>query len=328
MVSASEVGFIAGLASNAQAQLDSKPTRLSLFTDNRLLRSHNTIDVQDSGISIDDSDNLSTPGNVQLTSQTASRAAIFDASSNIIASTTTSIEIGFLTGLLSSAQDQLDSKATSIGTPYIDDRLVRTSGTTGNIEDSGIVVDDSNNISTPGSITITSEPAGRVATFATGTSQLDASGVFLSELDNLTGSTENIQIAIDDLQDDVLLIQNLADGLFKDLATTADATTQVIRTIPVSEGEVVGMTSNCTAVRTDGTAGSKASVIEIMAAYRRPAAGSLVQIQTTTTTFSAQDSPQSYDIDFNVNGNNIDLEITGAASQDVDWVCRSTVNGT
>jgi len=56
---------------------------------------------------------LNVLANAQVTNVTASRAVVTDASSNLNESATTATEIGYISGLTSAVQTQLDSKATS-----------------------------------------------------------------------------------------------------------------------------------------------------------------------------------------------------------------------
>ena len=82
---------------------------------------------------------------INNSSLSASKALISDGSKNVISSSTTSTEIGYVSGVTSSIQTQLNGKQPSIATG-VDNRIARYNGT-GNIQGSGITVADSNSIS-------------------------------------------------------------------------------------------------------------------------------------------------------------------------------------
>jgi hypothetical protein len=81
-------------------------------TDNAIVRYDLTTGklIQNSAATIDDSGVLSTTGAL-LTGLTASRALVTDGSKNLTSSSTTSTELGYVSGVTSAIQTQLDDKA-------------------------------------------------------------------------------------------------------------------------------------------------------------------------------------------------------------------------
>lgn len=101
--------------------------------------------------------NLTVDNNLNLSSETVSRVLQLDGSGNIESSSVTNTELGYLSGVTSSIQTQLGTKLDDF-TSSNDNRLVRTDGTSGNaIQDSGITVDDSNNMSGVNDLTISGD---------------------------------------------------------------------------------------------------------------------------------------------------------------------------
>lgn len=83
----------------------------------------------------------------KLAATTVSRALVSDASGFVTAATTTSTEIGYVNGVTSAIQTQLDAKLDDFSSTT-DNALVRTNGTAGAaVQDSGILIDDSDNMS-------------------------------------------------------------------------------------------------------------------------------------------------------------------------------------
>ena len=110
-VTSTELGYISGVTSSVQTQLDTKITASSTNTiTNKIIDADsNTI------INIENSD-IKTGANIaldKLTSVTASRALVSDSSGVISSSSVTSTELGYVSGLTSSAQTQLNEKITA-----------------------------------------------------------------------------------------------------------------------------------------------------------------------------------------------------------------------
>ena len=108
-VTSTEVGYLDGVSSNIQTQLDAKQATIT--------GSATTIDTE---------------------SLTASRAVISNSSQKIAVSDVTSTELGYLDGVTSAIQTQMDTKA---ATSYVDDavaglrtRIVCEAATTANVD--------------------------------------------------------------------------------------------------------------------------------------------------------------------------------------------------
>lgn len=92
----------------------------------------------------------------KLEALTADRALLSSGTGEIIVSAVTNIELGYLSGVTSAVQTQLDAKLDDF-VSTTDNALVRTDGTTGEaVQDSGILIDDSDNMTAIQSITFNS----------------------------------------------------------------------------------------------------------------------------------------------------------------------------
>lgn len=90
----------------------------------------------------------------KLAALTVSRAVVTDSSGFLAPSAVTSSELGFVSGVTSAIQTQLNAK-TSISGSLTDNHVVRADGTA-NIQDSSVIIDDSANITGVASITLNS----------------------------------------------------------------------------------------------------------------------------------------------------------------------------
>lgn len=116
---------------------------------------------------------------INPTGLTASRAVITNASNDFASSATTDTELGYVSGVSSAIQTQLDAKMTGAGSST-DKAVVRFSGTGGaTIQNSGVIIDDSDNITEVGNIT-------------GGTGQMTVTGGTASGDDLLLVSTSNV----------------------------------------------------------------------------------------------------------------------------------------
>jgi len=85
-------------------------------------------------------------GDVIVSSGTATTVPYFDASKQLISSAVTPTELGYLTGVTSALQTQLGLKLDDF-TGAADNAVMRTDGTGGiALQESGIIVDDSDNV--------------------------------------------------------------------------------------------------------------------------------------------------------------------------------------
>ncbi len=78
---------------------------------------------------------------------TASRALVSDGSGKVAVSDVTATELGYVDGVTSAIQTQLNAKVDEVSST--DNAIVRFNGTGGSVQNSGVTVDDSNNIITP-----------------------------------------------------------------------------------------------------------------------------------------------------------------------------------
>lgn len=89
-----------------------------------------------------------------LSYATASRALELDGSGNLVSSSVTSTELGYLSGVTSAIQTQMDAKLDDFSSTT-DNALVRTDGASGDaVQDSGIIIDDSDNITGVNDLTV------------------------------------------------------------------------------------------------------------------------------------------------------------------------------
>jgi microcystin-dependent protein len=122
-----ELEYLSGVTSSVQDQLDAKIDDIGASTDTAVVRWDGTDGdaVQDSGVTIDASDNMTVPGDFDATDITATGVltgdtlvvdsfaggfALETSGTSVLESTVTSTELGYLSGVTSAIQDQLDDK--------------------------------------------------------------------------------------------------------------------------------------------------------------------------------------------------------------------------
>ena len=135
-------------------------------TDNVLTKSDGVNKgVQSTGIVVDDSNNVSAAGTIASgaltpSSLTASRALQASAGKTIESSAVTNTELGYVSGVSSAIQTQLDAKGTGNGDVVAasnfgtDNVIVRSDGTSKGVQSSAIAIDDSDNLTGVTSIDI------------------------------------------------------------------------------------------------------------------------------------------------------------------------------
>lgn len=120
--SSTEIGYVAGVTSAIQTQLDTKVAGPASATDNAIARFDTTTGkvVQNSVVIIADTTGNTTgvgtlglSGPITDASLTVSRALVSDGAKAIVAATTTATEIGYVNGVTSAIQTQLNAKQTS-----------------------------------------------------------------------------------------------------------------------------------------------------------------------------------------------------------------------
>ena len=77
---------------------------------------------------------------------TASKVLVSDVSGKIAVSTTTSTELGYVSGVTSAIQTQLNAKVETNGLTVTDNAIVRFDGATGKVQNSSVTIDDNGNI--------------------------------------------------------------------------------------------------------------------------------------------------------------------------------------
>ena len=127
IVTKDELEELSGVTSNVQDQLDAKIDDIGASTDTAIVRWSGTAGdaVQDSGVTIDASDNILTSGDVDAVNITATGTltgdtldvstfngglVVVSSGTSVVESGTTDTELGYLSGVTSSIQDQLDDK--------------------------------------------------------------------------------------------------------------------------------------------------------------------------------------------------------------------------
>ena len=86
-------------------------------------------------------------GNLNLPDLTASRVPEIDANNDLVSSSVTSTELGYLSGVTSGIQTQLDAKLDDFSSTT-DNAVIRSDGTSGEaVQDSGVLIDDSDVVS-------------------------------------------------------------------------------------------------------------------------------------------------------------------------------------
>lgn len=118
-------------------------------------------------------------------------------------------------------------------------------------------------------------------------------------------------------------LESLGEEATTDNLQTTDATTTTIRLVAVAEEDVININFNCVSIEDDG---SKGMVRDIRGGFRRATAGATTNIGAVTVVHSRADSPQAYTTQMTIDGNDVDLEIIGAAAETVEWQCKTMVN--
>ena len=130
-----------------------------------------------------------------LSALTASRALVLDGSSNLVVSAVTSIELGYLSGVTSAIQTQLDAKLGDLSSTT-DNALVRTDGTSGDsLQDSGIIIDDSDNMTGVNDLTVGGDLTVNGTTTTINTATLDVTDANITVNDGGDQLTANTNVA-------------------------------------------------------------------------------------------------------------------------------------
>jgi hypothetical protein len=170
----------------------------------------------------------------------SSAGAIVENSSDV-----SNTELGYLDGVTSSVQTQLNAKVDEVSST--DNAITRFDGTSGSVQDSGVIIDDSNNISGVSSLNVTKLGSGNTVTInqttngtaltinktnsgdaldvdgsiltaitadralqTSSSSRLEASSVTSTELGYVSGVTSAIQTQLDDKLESVDLTSDVS----------------------------------------------------------------------------------------------------------------------
>lgn len=271
-------------------------------TDNGVVRWGGTSGdtIQDSSVVIDDSDNVSGITNLTVTGTTTLDTAltgvgVFNSGVVGIDADVDQTELGYLDGVTSLIQGQLDGKVDEVSST--DNAITRFDGTSGSVQDSAIIIDDSSNI--------------------TGLNDLDLTGTAdVGTNLNVTGTTT--------LNSGLSGVAKLASGVVS--AGLVDLDTEVDNVLPIANGGTGSATQNFVDLTTNQTVagvktfsnqviGSSGLDLEGITTINNVGSGNLVTI--------TQDSNgNALTIDQNGSGNALDVQ--GAMTIDNNI----TMNGT
>jgi hypothetical protein len=217
-----ELGYLAGTTSAVQTQLDVKLDDVGTANDNEIPRFNtNGQALQNSGVTISDTDDIAgatslasaaanpaTAGAVRLgntetlswrnAANNANITLSIDSSDewNFNGTALTTTELGYLAGTTSAVQTQLDAKLDDF-TSSTDNAIVRTNGASGEaVQDSGILIDDSDNLTGVTSLTIDANSSIDVSgagTLAIAASMGDNT-LTLGSADDKTGTNVDVDI--------------------------------------------------------------------------------------------------------------------------------------
>lgn len=108
----------------------------------------------------------------KMESLTASRVLQSSAGGVLEPSSVTTTELGYVSGVTSAIQTQIDSKVTRPGSST-DNAVTRFDGITGQVQNSGVTIDDSNNVAVPGNLVVTGDLTVNGTTTTLNTATLD-----------------------------------------------------------------------------------------------------------------------------------------------------------
>ena len=150
------------------------------------------IKINGNTISSEDTDgdvilNPNGTGNILFNDLTATTVPYLDVNKALVSSSVTPTELGYVAGVTSGVQTQLDAKMDEITST--DEAITRFNGTTGSVQDSGITIDDSDNMN------FAALTANRVV-FLDASKNLAVTGVTATEIDYVD-ATSSIQTQLD-----------------------------------------------------------------------------------------------------------------------------------
>jgi len=101
--------------------------------------------------------------------------------------------------------------------------------------------------------------------------------------------------------------------------TTTDATPTVILTIATHTDETLVIEAKCCGVRADaGNEAAEGATYLLLASYRNDAG--VVSAIGTPTSDALEEDTVAWDCQFNINGTDIEIKVTGEVGKDINWV--------
>lgn len=119
-------------------------------------------------------------------------------------------------------------------------------------------------------------------------------------------------------------LETLDDAVQKgarNAVTTTDATLTTIATIAITDNRVVEIKAIVVGRRTD--AADRGAFIRQATVFREAAGGATI-VGSVTTTRTRKSDPQ-WDVEINVSGNNVLIQVKGDAAQTVNWKSLHTL---
>lgn len=179
------------------------------FSPNLFTVSTGSVDV----FNIDNTNNVKISGSLTVTGLTANRAIVTDANDQLISSATTADEVGYLSGVTSAIQTQLDSKGYTVGVTGLNINM-----TSGQVYHFGNV----------GRTPTTTANISRVYVPKTGT--IKKAYIGMASTGAGTGTSVTASIRINNTAPDILIAQTADIATFRNLNNTS-------LSIAVSEGD-------------------------------------------------------------------------------------------
>lgn len=246
--------------------------------------------------------NATVEAELVLSSKTASRALIIDGSNQISDSVVTSTELGHLSGVTSGIQTQLDAKLDDF-TSTTDNALLRTDGTAGEaVQDSGIIIDDSDNMSGVNDLTIDGNLTvnGTTTTVNTSTLEVTDANIVVNDGGNqASADTQDAGITVEmsDATDAAIGYDSTATSRFKigeigslvEIADISSAQTFTNKTMDFSSGGTNSITADSSDILYDNstsglTATDVKAALDELKSEIDSASDELVKISANDTT--------------------------------------------
>jgi hypothetical protein len=123
------------------------------------------------------------------------------------------------------------------------------------------------------------------------------------------------------------VLQTTASGtdpnetLYQNKVTTTNATPAVIHTLAIPASTTVGFEGHIVARRTGGAAGTaEDGAFYRLAGVFKNVSGSAAAVGSGTLVTAIGEDQAAWDVTFNLTGSNVEIEVTGAADNNVSWI--------